>query len=157
QRLRQLAVREPMIGFSRDGRYYASSNFREGALVRDIDDAQDVARITKDVIDRSTSAVALSPDRHSLAVSLDDGATGNYGTLVWDVQTGALRCRFDADGDARALAFSPDGRLLAAGGIGNTARVWALDGCREIARIVSADEIVGVAFSPDATLLATGG
>lgn len=60
------------------------------------------------------------------------------------------------------IAFSPDGRLLAAAGAGKSAPVWALPSGQEVERVSfqTRSQMVGhevVAFSPDARYLATVG
>jgi WD40 repeat protein len=155
RRQQQLAVRQSVTGFSLDGRYFATADFKEGTLVRETASGNQVIRISQDVVERFASAVALSPDHHYLAAALNEGLK-NYRTYVWELPSRAQRCTFEYGSDVRALAFSSDGRWLAAGGEDNTARVWALDGCRETARISLADEIGAVAFSPDGKFLATG-
>ena len=54
------------------------------------------------------------------------------------------------------MAFSPDGRLLAATACADkTVRVWELANGRERARVIHDEAVQGVAFSPDGRLLAT--
>ncbi len=56
--------------------------------------------------------VAFSPDGKALAATQGDGRIA-----LWDVATGKeLRALKGADGSATAVAFSPDGRLVAAAG-----------------------------------------
>lgn len=60
--------------------------------------------------------------------------------------------------DVRALAFSPDGRLLAAGSSDHSVRVWDLDRGNDEALRVGAfvDEVTSVQFNRDGSLLAAG-
>jgi hypothetical protein len=55
--------------------------------------------------------VALSPDGRSAAAVTTGGKA-----IVWETLTGKERRRLDNQGAVQALAFSPDGRLLALGG-----------------------------------------
>lgn len=64
--------------------------------------------------------VAFSPDDHELAVTGVD-----RGVEVYDIRTGKLIERFPLDSFAGSVAFSPDGRLLAAGTF-TEAYVWTL-------------------------------
>jgi hypothetical protein len=60
--------------------------------------------------------------------------------------------------DATSVAFSPNGKLLAAGGADKTVRVWAVDGGTPPRTLIGhAGPLAAVAFSPDGKLLASGG
>ncbi|MFZ5481063.1 MAG: WD40 repeat domain-containing serine/threonine protein kinase [Myxococcota bacterium] len=89
--------------------------------------------------------VATHPGRvDALAVAGDRiAATGEGGTRLWD--DGRERI---ADAPARALALSPDGRLLAAG-----RSVWDVDTGARVA-VLGGEEPRALAFSPDGARLA---
>jgi len=60
-------------------------------------------------------------------------------------------------GDVISVAFSPDGRLLAAGSWDNSTRIWqASDGKMLIRLVGHSRPVYSVAFSPDSRLVATG-
>jgi WD40 repeat protein len=83
--------------------------------------------------------------------------------FVWDARTGAERLRLrglhDAAGFVYALAFSPDGRLLARAGPENRVCLWDLARPTRPARALLGPGVLttGVTFSPDGRRLAAAG
>jgi WD40 repeat protein/serine/threonine protein kinase len=99
------------------------------------------------------------------AVFSSDGRLLAYSTLngsvhLWDVQAGAEACVLRGPAvQMRALAFSPDGKRLAAGTRypDNSVRLWSVPAGEEVpVPRGHQNEINTVAFSPDGSRLASG-
>lgn len=101
-------------------------------------------------------AIDISPDRTLLAV----------GTRLYDLETGQLLREFPSNFWMNDIAFSPDGRLLAVGGMRSgfdqdriytgIAEVWDIEtGQRLLTVDQHTDEVQSVNFSPDSSTLVT--
>src|SRR5262249_34693098 len=75
---------------------------------------------------RGASSVAFAPDGRSPAAGAYGGSGEAGGEVItWEVVTGKERGRCTGRrGAVLALAFSPDGKLLASAGADTTALVW---------------------------------
>jgi WD40 repeat protein len=93
-------------------------------------------------------SLAFSPDSRRLAVGDAGGTVG-----LWDYQ--AQRLLRTCDGclfDVYAVAFNPDGTLLATGG--NAVKLWDAATGRLLLDVTKGVQVNGLAFSPDGALLA---
>ena len=97
---------------------------------------------------------AWSPDGKVVALALGTGAGA---VTAWDSRTGRLVRTFPFPPDGVfALAFSPDGSRLVAGGGGTTGKLWDFASGRVLATLSGhQDTLSNVSFSPDGKWLAT--
>ena len=103
-------------------------------------------------------AVAFSPDGRCFATG-SNPATRYAGELrLWDASTGWLRLPpLPYTNWVAALAFQPDGKVLAAGDYDGLVRFWDPATGRELGRPLPQGEMVqSLAYSPDGTMIAVG-
>ena len=119
----------------------------------------------------TVNAVGFSPGGRLLAVgsgeenSVGNGVSSSRGAVaLWDVTDLAHPVRtaiVRAGVQVHAVAFSPDGRLLASGNGGATVILWDVTDPAHLAAAATLTghrgSVLGVAFSPDGRLLASCG
>lgn len=97
-------------------------------------------------------AFTLSPDGNTLA-----SAIFMPGVSLWDVKTGNLIHSLVLENPATALAFSPDGKLLAVAE-GNVIQVYDLSNNAMLTTLTDVpNPVYLLAFSPDGRMLASSG
>ena len=141
------------LAFSPDGAELAASGYHEITLWNPLDGR--LLRRIKNVAQR-TLCLAYKPNSSLLAAA--SGTPGRAGEVkLFDAKTGALLKVFVTSADFMlAVAFSPDGSKLAAGGSDNAIRIFdAATGKLEKLIEQHADWVTGLAFNHTGTLLAS--
>jgi WD40 repeat protein len=103
----------------------------------------------------SSTAIAFSPKGRLLAI-----AVGNRPTEIREARSGRLVARLSAPGDARSLAFSRDGHLIATGHFNGTAQLWSTESWERVGRSLDLHHrkrVLWMGFTRDGMMLATAG
>ena len=105
-------------------------------------------------LSQEAGALAFSPDNIILA------ASDPKKTLLWDVRTGLEISRFNAKQFSMnvVVTFSPDGTILATGGMRGETHLWRVNTGQKLATLTAtvAEYPKVLAFSPDNSTLAVG-
>ena len=134
------------VAFSPDGKLLATASADDTARLVAVADGRELARITHMTSStrwRSARTASSSPPR---------AMTTRRGWWRWRTAASSPASPSDV---VNAVAFSPDGKLLATASEDNTARIVAVADGRERARVTHDDTVRAVAFSPDGKFLAT--
>lgn len=137
--------------YSSDGTMMATAGTSTGVTVWARSDYRRVARF--DAGSSWYTHLAFSPDDAYLVTSGDKGVLH-----LWSVDEERMVGRVDAAADITSLDFSPDGGLLAVGGLGGKVMLYETDGWSRVADLRGhAGQVLEVEFSPDGALLAVAG
>jgi WD40 repeat protein len=114
------------LAFAPDNSVLATASLRSGGVRLWDVSARKQLRYLPAHLDRYFLLVAFSPDGRLLAGATHNLGTGECQVVVWDVASSRVRVEFSSQQSVTALAFSPDSRILAAGGNETTIMLWDL-------------------------------
>ncbi len=160
------------VAFTVDGRYLISAGEDKAIRVWDWREGRTV-RILRGAIGEGGEgkilAMALSPDGETIAVAgrFDPDATGGAGSEDGRINEYVRLFAFETGevvrlvGDVReiitALAFSPDGAMIATGAVGGDVQIWDAATGRELLALTSGGDVYSVAFTSDGARVVAGG
>ncbi len=141
--------------FAPDGKTFATMKYQDNEVLLWGENAREPLRLKGH--EEGVKTVAFAADGKALA-----SGDGKGTVRLWDVASGRERSRFVAGPEIGALAFSPDGKTLAAcahigtppGPYVPAVRLWDLAANKEIRTFEVGDEVDLLVFSPDGRRLA---
>ncbi|MCI0456652.1 MAG: protein kinase [Gemmataceae bacterium] len=142
------------LAYSPDGQHLAVVTHDGTLTLRDVTTGQTIRTFSKTGLGTGMGK-AFSPDGQRLAVSGGDSKT----VRVWEVTTGQELLALHGHTDRQsAVAYSPDGRLLASSSWDGTVRIWDATTGQPIRTLRGhRSQIRNVAYSPDGRHLASAG
>jgi WD40 repeat protein len=149
-----LAGRSGPVEFSPDGRMLTSSDKRTIHLI-DVASGNELRTLsTETPFFSSFQRIAFSPNGQMVAaVNLFDAYI-----QLWDVASGKELRTFQEGNDVRAVAFSPNSRILASAGADRDIKLWNIASGSLVRTLKGHTEAVNaIAFSPDGRLLVSAG
>jgi WD40 repeat protein len=103
----------------------------------------------------AVKALAFQPSTTGILASASEGKDQTI--RLWNTTSNTQSNVLQAKEDVFAIAFSPDGKLIASGG-DRTVKLWNTSTTQEVATLTENTKAVfAVAFSPDGKLIASGG
>jgi WD40 repeat protein len=138
------------LAFSPNGKFLASGGHGSGHRLWRAPDFKQFQTLGSG--DDVVTGIAFSPDSKLLAIADTDEKVLN----VWDTATGKNVHALAIKGTSRGVAFSADGKWLAAA-VGKSLRVWDAAGGKEVAKIDHKGVTESVEFHPDGRLVAKMG
>ncbi len=107
------------IAFSPDGKYFATTGYDNKLILWRLTPYTSLSLLRGIGIDGSANT-AFSPDSKELATA----GTYTGGIVLWDIKTSSIRTKIEGASDVGSLAFSPDGKTIAAGGYDGRIVLW---------------------------------
>ncbi|HLK60414.1 MAG TPA: AAA-like domain-containing protein [Chthonomonadaceae bacterium] len=144
----------PGAAFSPDGKLLAIGEEHGGKVVLwDVVLQKQIAEIPMDLRPNQGSIAAIfSPDSKTLAAAGGDPAM----IIIYDIASGRQVAHFEHSNAAAGIAFSPDGKMLAAANWQGRVYLWDIATGKQTVWWAHAKSVNDVAFSPDGKTLASG-
>lgn len=155
------------LAFSPDGKFLAGSEGGQIRLWRTKDWQLDKILRRQDI--KSNEPITFSPDGKLIVAGggyWEETQPNNWvitggGIKIWDVDEGYLLRELSSDKIIEAIAFSPDGKMLAAGSRdGNifSIQIWDTENWTQVTQLMQHTEAIrSITFMPDGSLMASGG
>ncbi len=103
-------------------------------------------------------ALAVAPGGKMLATAHGSNKFVDNKVRLWDATRLTVTTTLAGHGDtAAAVAFSPDGKILASGGYDGVIRLWEVETGKELRNIEVGNRVTGLAWAPDGKTLASAG
>jgi WD40 repeat protein/uncharacterized caspase-like protein len=156
------------FAFNNDGRLLASAPGSRSIKINDVASGRELFTLATER-GVAVDTLAWSADGRMLASShmelraganlTDVAGTYDFSIRLWDAASGReLRTMSGHGANIHALAFSPDGRILASSGFDAAVKLWDTATGREIATLNGHSlPVKSLAFSSDGKLLVSGG
>ncbi len=140
------------VAFSPDGKTLAATCMDSVLRLWNVETGEVRLECHKDKRRSFTYTVSFSPDGRRIAQAKHDAI------ILWDAATGKELQTLWGCGASSAIVFSPDGKVLASGGFGQTICLWNLETGKPLSPSYGHQgPVSGVAFAPDNRTLASAG